>query len=301
LKSLLERRGSAVTSATSSRAAAGLFELSRLRPSRRCANQAEIRALCASAYLAEQTAVCRVLGRYKMFVDTADVGLSTHLLLDGYWEMWLTEALAEVVRPGMTVVDVGANLGYFTLLMADLVGPEGRVHAFEPNKPIAERLRRSVQVNGFGARVRVSEDALSDVDGAPALLAVPESEPKNAHVVGCAGRSDASSPGLLPITTRRLDSFPELLDAAVIKIDADTSEEAIWRGLEGRLRQAAPLTIFLEFTPARYADPAGFLGEIVAAGFDLRLLTLEDGARRASPAEVLAGSPFADRILALKR
>ncbi len=73
-----------------------------------------MRALCESAYLGDETALCRVLGRYKMFVDTSDNSLSPHLMLDGYWEMWLTEALARAIRPGMTVVDVGANLGYFT-------------------------------------------------------------------------------------------------------------------------------------------------------------------------------------------
>jgi FkbM family methyltransferase len=280
---------------------ASLFDLSRLQLRRRTANEAEIRALCANAYLGAQTAVCRVLGRYKLFVDTFDVGLSTHLLLDGYWEMWLTEALAEAVRPGMTVVDVGANLGYFTLLMADLVGPGGHVCAFEPNRPIAERLRKSVDVNGFADRVRICEDALADQDGVPAVLVVPASEPKNAHVVGCATPLDASAPGLLPITTRRFDSFPELLDATVIKIDADTSEEAIWRGLRGRLLRPGPLTIFLEFAPARYADPCAFLTEILAAGFDLRLLTLEAGIRRVSRGEVLAGSPVADRQLVLVR
>ncbi|WP_233247757.1 FkbM family methyltransferase [Caulobacter endophyticus] len=123
-----------------------LFELDRLNTRPRGENEAEIRLRCASAFLGRGVSVCRVLGRYKLFVDGLDYGLGPHLLLDGYWEMWTTEAIARAVKPGMTVVDVGANLGYFTLLMADLVGAGGRVHAFEPNPQIATLLARSVSM-----------------------------------------------------------------------------------------------------------------------------------------------------------
>jgi hypothetical protein len=102
-----------------------------LKREARTLNEATIRSLCHSAYLGDNTALCRVLGRYKMYVDSQDFGLSPHLMLDGYWEMWVTEALVSLVRPGMVVADIGANLGYYALLLADLVGDAGMVHAFE--------------------------------------------------------------------------------------------------------------------------------------------------------------------------
>ena len=114
----------------------------------RAQNEAAIRGLCRNAYLGDHTSLCRVLGRYKMFVDTRDIGIASHLLLDGFWEMWVTEEMLRHVRQGMTVLDIGANLGYFSLLLADLTGPRGRVIAFEPNPLMSSLARRSIEVNG---------------------------------------------------------------------------------------------------------------------------------------------------------
>ena len=99
----------------------------------RRALERRIRALNQAVYLGEATALCRLLGRYKFYVDTRDVGFGAQVLLDGYWEIWLAQFLARRVKPGMHAVDVGANHGCHTVLLADLVGPLGRVAAFEPS------------------------------------------------------------------------------------------------------------------------------------------------------------------------
>ncbi len=82
-----------------------------------------------AVYLGENLALTRVLDRFKMYVDARDISLAPHLLLDGYWELWNTKVFRQLLRPGMHVVDVGANVGYYTLLAAAGVGPRGRVHA----------------------------------------------------------------------------------------------------------------------------------------------------------------------------
>lgn len=276
-----------------------LFELADLRASRRGANQDRIRSLCQPVFLGGQNVLCRVLGRYKMFVDPADLGLSPHLMLDGYWEMWLTEALAEAVKPGMAVVDVGANLGYFTLLMADLVGAGGRVHAFEPNPPIAVRLCQNVLINGFGERVCVHEQALTDTDGGDAVLVSPRGEPKNSHLATEAIQSDSCA--VYPVTTRRLDSFSQIPHADVIKIDADTAERKIWAGMAGLLGKPRPMVVFLEFAAARYEEPHAFLSEIAAHGFSIARLEMEAGIQRVSKSDILASPADRDQMLVLRR
>jgi FkbM family methyltransferase len=274
-----------------------LFDLRDLSLEQRDENQAAIRGLCTTAYLGGSDAVCRVLGRYKVFVDTSDVGLSTHLMLDGYWEMWLTEAIAKAVKPGMVAVDIGANLGYFTLLMAELVGPEGRVHAFEPNPPIAKRLAKSIDVNGFRKRALIHHEPLGARDGLEVALISPPGEPKNAHVV------HQVEPEIgVHLTTARFDSDPRLLEADIIKIDAEAAELDIWRGMSGLFETSSkPLTIFMEFASVRYDDAGGFLEEVRARGFDLGLVTFRDGVQPRSRDEILAAPGDVDQMLILRR
>ena len=278
--------------------APALFDLGELRRRPRAQNEAIVRSLCQNAYLGDQTALCRVLGRYKAFVDTADTGLSSHLLLDGYWEMWVTEAVLGFVRQGMVAVDVGANLGYFTLLLADLCGPSGRVHAFEPNPALLHRLRRTLAVNGYGPRTQVHGVPLSDQDGRAVELVVPWGEPKNGHIVA-AGTAGAGSS--VALQTRRLDSVlgPDRVD--FIKIDAEGAEEGIWRGMEGILGRRQPLTVFLEYTRNRYGDPRGFLDHILSGGFALAAIDPVRGVEPVTADQVLAGPENEDWMLVLSR
>jgi len=248
------------------RAAGSIFQLSRLRSRSRDSNEAMIRALCYNVPLNHEDLICCVLGRYKIYVDPTDKGLSTHLLLDGFWEMWVTEIIARLVRPGMVVADIGANLGYYTLMMGDLVGPKGHVHAFEPNPPIARRLRNSVGMNAGHQRTTVHEVALTDYDGTAALYS-PPLEPKNASIVGGAGR-----PGNVAVPARKLDSIENIDRLDFVKIDAEGAEETIWRGMERHLRADRPPTILMEYAGDRLSDPGAFIDNIVGLGFQLNLI-----------------------------
>ena len=90
--------------------------------------------------------LCRV-GSIELFADAADAGV-TPGLRSGEYEPHLTAAFERYCRPGMTVVDVGANLGYYTLLAANWSGPSGRVIALEPNSENCRLLISSVRFNG---------------------------------------------------------------------------------------------------------------------------------------------------------
>jgi FkbM family methyltransferase len=83
----------------------------------------------------------------KLIVDTSDLLMSPWLLLDGVWEPDVTEWFKQTLKPGMTFIDVGANVGYFTVLAAFLVGREGRIVAFEAMPATYELLAKNVIVN----------------------------------------------------------------------------------------------------------------------------------------------------------
>jgi FkbM family methyltransferase len=273
-----------------------LFDLAHLRDQPRVQNEAAIRLLCRNAYLGRSTALCRVLGRYKMYVDTMDIGLSSHLLIDGYWEMWVTEAMLSFLRAPMVAIDVGANLGYYTMLMADLVGPAGRVHAFEPNPLIRQRLAHSVAVNGYGGRTTVHGEPLSDRAGETVRLIVPEGEPKNAHIL-----PDGPDATGLTLQTTTIDALVGDGPVDFIKIDAEGAELAIWHGMRRLLDRRQSLAIFLEFNPARYADAAGFLTGIRAQGFNVAVIDPQEGVVPVSDASILEAAGREDWMLVLAR
>ncbi len=89
-----------------------LYDIWRMLSYPRPEVEAEIRGLTQTAYIGNHQALCRILGRYKMYVDTRDVGIASHLMLEGFWELWVTMAMMRGVRRGSVVADIGANLGY---------------------------------------------------------------------------------------------------------------------------------------------------------------------------------------------
>lgn len=274
-----------------------LFNVRALLPSDRERNQDIIRARCQAVSVAPAQTLARVLGCYKMYVDPQDFGLSPHLMLDGYWEMPTTEALVQCVRPGMIAADIGANVGYFTLLMADLVGPSGRVLAFEPNPAMAERIRRSAYLNGLTERVEIFPVALHDAN-CPVSFLMPSDEPKNAYISPYEG---VELTGGVILDAERLDSRLEWHGIELLKIDAEGSEERIWSGASG-LRHADRLhTIILEFQSGRYADPRAFIENICSWGFGLEWISPDAGIEAIAIEAVLARKADEDMMLVFRR
>jgi FkbM family methyltransferase len=100
--------------------------------------------------------------------------------LDGYWEIWLTIFFARVIKPGMTIIDVDANFGYYTLLFGTLVGENGHVYAVEPNPQVGARLRCSVNLNGLAKRTTIVEAAAGSSHGGEVILYALTASPKTA-------------------------------------------------------------------------------------------------------------------------
>lgn len=97
-----------------------------------------------------------------------DLAGSRPSYLLGTAEPEVVQFFAEYVKPGDTVYDLGANVGYFTLIAAALTGPRGKVVAYEPIPSNVEALRRNVQLNGL-ANVEIVEAAISERDGTAAI------------------------------------------------------------------------------------------------------------------------------------
>ncbi|MFZ5784753.1 MAG: FkbM family methyltransferase [Pseudomonadota bacterium] len=252
-----------------------------------------IRRRVQTAYLGQGLVLARILGRHKIFLRSSDRGFACHLMLDGFWEMWLTQFLAQTVKPGMRVVDVGANYGYYTLLMADAVGESGQVIAVEPSPDAAALLAETLALNGFTGRTQLVPQALGAAPGS-ALLFTPDSEPKNALLVGQPDLPGGQTQEV-PVTT--LDALA--LDGRrvdLIKVDAEGAEEAIVAGMQGVIARDRPLLV-LEYNAARYADPAGFLDGLVSIYGGAQELTGHGTLEPLDRAAVTNPVPPRDRLL----
>ena len=222
--------------------------------------EALCRARAQPVYVGENEGLCRILGRYKLYVDARDRGLCAHLLLDGFWEMGLTMHIARHVRAGMAAIDIGANFGYYTILLGALVGDSGRVFALEPAPATAAMLRRSVELNGFQNFATVIEAAAGASDGAHALLYVPEREPKNAQIVASPEGVDATRGTLHRVAQSGVDALvADQRRIDFIKIDAEGAEEDVIAGMLATLRRDKPHLV-LEFNAARAREPDRLLG-----------------------------------------
>lgn len=210
--------------------------------------EAWCRGKTQNAYLGKHNALCRVLGTFLMYVDTRDHSLTPHLLLNGYWEMWVTQAIANYVKPGMHCIDVGANVGYYTLLLSELVGEKGSVTAFEPQSGVYELLRHTIQINGFGGltgRARCRSEALSDWRGRGMLTTKPTD-------LGAASLIDIGSNTQESVLITRLDTTrANIIEAPVdfVKIDAQSEELRILEGMQETIKASPKIAIAMEFTP----------------------------------------------------
>jgi len=214
---------------------------------------------CAFLPVPDDRVICRVLGKYLIWVDAHDQGLSPHLIFQGYWEMWVTAVVARFTRPGMTAIDVGANVGYYTILLADAVGPLGRVIAWEPNPRLAQMLSISAGINGFAPRVSVRPEALSASRQHPLEFAIPQLEPKNAGLIrtemdrASFAAQFGTNMRILEVPVAGLDDF-ELENVGIIKIDAEGAEYDIWTGMQKTIARSPDLSILMEVNAMRGYD-----------------------------------------------
>lgn len=164
--------------------------------------------------------------------------------LDGSYEPKVSETIVRVVQPRWVCVDVGAHIGYFTLLLAKLVGENGRVIAFEAHADNAEQVSSNVRMNGYGAWVRVENMAVSD--GAHKwvkLLPGPDGSSFVWSIV--AQHAQGYPPHLrLKVPATSLDAyFPPGFPVDFVKMDIEGAEIKALRGMRRILHQCMPLVL----------------------------------------------------------
>lgn len=198
---------------------------------------------------------------FKLRIDAMD---SLGLGAGAPFEPETLEALSQWVRPGMTVVDVGANIGYFTAHLSRLVGSQGWVHAFEPEPVNFSILMENVSMNGL-SNVALHHAAVGREHGEASL-----------HISDFNGgmhrlyESVCCIGPIVRVPVLRIDDVLANGTVDLIKIDIEGYEEAALRGAENCLQQNADLKIISEYCPASMLEAGGkpteFLNYLLGLG-----------------------------------
>jgi FkbM family methyltransferase len=173
--------------------------------------------------------------------------IARNIYLYGIWEIVGTRLLQALLRPGMRFLDIGANIGYYTLLAADLVKPSGDVHSFEPHDGIRAQLRRNVELNQL-RNVQVRAEAVSARSGTVSFYRVVHDDTNLGLSSLVPGERTEQTPISVPGTT--LDDYvAQLPDGRVdvVKIDVEGAESDVLQGAQKILRSGrGPWAILLE-------------------------------------------------------
>jgi FkbM family methyltransferase len=185
------------------------------------------------------------------------------LIFKGTFEPETVEVFSSLLFPGMTVLDVGANIGLFTLVAAHRVGPGGRVHAFEPTPSLAKHLRGNLALNGL-ENVELNVVAVSDSVG-QAVLHVTQSDNFGENTI-LHGVADAPGTAGLRVTTVTLDEYAarhSLGGVDVIKIDIEGAEPLALQGGRNLLSGDHAPILIVEANPRALAMGGSSLDELL--------------------------------------
>ena len=206
----------------------------------------------------------------KMYVNAHDIGLTPILLKNGVWEEFETTLFKKELEKGMNVLDIGANIGWYTLIAAKVIGEKGKVYAFEPEPNNCNLLRKNVQTNSL-QNVIIEQKAVTNRCGHIKLFLNPEN-------FGDHRIYDDSDRGSIDIECVALDSYfmnrYEKID--VIKMDIQGAEMFAILGMDTMLKANNKLRMFVEFAPFLLRkngfSPETFLRRLKNYGFEIYVI-----------------------------
>ncbi|MFA6551664.1 MAG: FkbM family methyltransferase, partial [Patescibacteria group bacterium] len=207
-----------------------------------------------------------LLARARQFYFPAKFSWDWKLeMLLGLYEKETVAVFKKIIRPGMTVVDIGAHIGYYTSLFAKLVGPQGRVYAFEADSDNFKILKKNTERR---RNVVLVPQAVSDHSGFIKFYKIKNS-------TGCHSVIPTDNADEISVPAVSLDDFVSQRDLNVnaIKIDIEGGEPFAFRGMEKLFAQTNNLSVIMEFSPqalkSAEVDPFEFLQKIKNYGFEI--------------------------------
>lgn len=220
---------------------------------------------------------------HPFFVNTEDRNITPWIIMGGHWERNVGNVLLDYISLGMNVLDVGANMGYYTVKFASKVGPTGRCLSFEPNPEVYSVCLENIKINGLSGNTSLYTFALGDQEGV-AVLTRSNSNMASANLIG-----EQNADYSVKVDVKRLDDvIPQNLVVDMIKLDAEGYEKKILDGAIKTLRRSPECAIVIEVNLERWERSAPLSSLVDSCGGDRELFAIDDSGfiRSISPSEL---------------
>ena len=234
-----------MSSRSSSRISHAMWNVSRYR--KYYGTSKALRALLHYAYVATKKRrttkpndyVVNING-YKLAVIPGDLGISSELLMFKTHEPLTTKLLSKELKKGMICLDVGSNIGYYTLLESKIVGADGKVIAIEPSPQNFQHLKKNLEIQN-AKNVDAYNFAASDKNGEVNFLVYRESNGSFTIPDG----EETDIPGdIIKVTAKTMDSFLEELNinhVDFVRMDVEGYESHIIQGMINIIKKSKPM------------------------------------------------------------
>ena len=228
----------------------------------------------------------------RMYLNVNDPGAGRELAINGIHEQIHTRVIKQELEEGMVVLDVGANIGYYVLMEASIVGEKGTVYAMEPCPRNAALLGRNVSLNGSSDIVQTYHMAAADRSGKVTLFL---SEKWNLHAMlnpeDYDYHASSMSDRCIEVPATTLDDFLEdKRRVGLMRMDIEGYEVEVFDGMKNTLRSdKAPAKILFETHPWTYTPNHSLkprLEMLLSCGYEPRAIMVDHGTRPAAFVEL---------------
>jgi FkbM family methyltransferase len=248
------------------------------------------------AYLGKNLALARTHRGHKILVDTRDLFTAPHVLLDGIWERHVENAVRRLLKPGATAVEIGANIGYHTLAMAERIGPAGKLYAFEANPELARLVEKTVAMNGYADRVEVASCAVTSKTG-PVSFDFMTYANGGGHI--SVGEPHPDETRIVVAGTTLDERLTHVAAIDMLRIDAEGAEPLIISGAPALIGRSPTLVIVMEWSVLMMSarmDVRQFMGLLNQRGFRVWLIEPSSSRLTAIDPETLPKLPHSDVV-----
>lgn len=224
--------------------------------------------------LSETELLTKIFSGLKMYLDPRDLAITPHLALDGIWEHRITAAWLKVVQPDFTVIDIGANNGYYGALAAQYTDKKkSKVVMFEANPHLIPYIRKTLNVNWLNEQTTLENLAVSDRDTEVTLHILKDyigsSSVHSNELVETYmhGKMELETAEAVKVKATSIDNYCKkhgIKTVDLMIMDIEGYEDTAYAGMRKTIAASPRATLFIEFTPGAYKDSKGFYEQMLA-------------------------------------